>query len=79
MCCAGIGDSGSLSTRGGGVARNAANFSAAAFAVDFVAADFFAAELAVAFDAAPPFPLDFDPPFFAPCLFDLVAISSPCG
>src|SRR5918911_553214 len=62
-CCAGIGDSGSSNTRGG-AARKAANFSAALFAED-LPADFFAA----------PFFAD----FFAPCLFDFVAINSPCS
>ncbi len=68
-CCAGIGDSGSSNTRGGGAPRRAANFSAAAAAAD-LPEDFF---------AAPPFFADFAAPFFAPCLFDLVAISSPVG
>src|ERR1044071_1866055 len=64
-CCAGIGDSGSFNTRGG-APRKAASFAAADSAVDFVA-DFF----------AEPFFEDCFPPFFAPCLFDFVAISSP--
>jgi hypothetical protein len=67
-CCAGIGDPGSSNPRGGDPERNAANFSAAADAAD-VADDFFAA----------PFLPDFAAPFFAPCLFDFVAISSPVG
>src|SRR3954469_22423058 len=80
MCCAGIGDSGSCSTRGGGAPLFAADCLAADFDEADFAADFFAAALAgafAAFFAAPPFWPDFDPPFFAPCLFAFVAIESP--
>jgi hypothetical protein len=68
-CCAGIGDSGSFSTRGGG---------AECFDADFFAADFFAADLLADLLAAD-FADFFALLFFAPCLFVLVAISSPCG
>jgi hypothetical protein len=45
---------------------------------DVDAVDFDAEARADFFDA-PPFFDDFDPPFFAPCLFVLFAIESPCG
>jgi hypothetical protein len=77
MCCAGIGNSGSRNTRGGGAPRFVAERFFADFAADFVAADFFDADLAAFFVAAAFLP-DFDPPFFAPCLFALFAIESPC-